>query len=85
MTRNSLVNMTKEEWKLYRNAQRKAWYEKNKEHYQQRAKERDAERKATDPNYVTNKEYNREYYRTKIKPMREFVKKLSETGIVLGN
>jgi hypothetical protein len=85
MTRNSLVHMTKEEWKIYRNAQRKAWYEKNKEHYQQRAKERDAERIKNDPNYVSNKEFNREYYRTKIKPMRELVKKLSESGIVVGS
>ena len=81
MPRNNLKDMTPEEKQQYKIEKRKEWYQKNKAHYQQRAQERDAEKKAADPNYVSNAEYNREYYRTKIKPMREMIKKMKYVGI----
>lgn len=60
---------------------RKNWYAQNKDHFKEVVTTWENRKKTEDPNFKTNKERSREYYHTRVKPLRDKIRMMESIGV----
>jgi hypothetical protein len=74
---------TDEERREKANERRRNWYARNKDNFKVYMENYEERKKEENPDYKTNLERSREFYKNVVKPLREAHKIMEQKGIVL--